>query len=134
MMARSMRTIETWLVIVNDLHTATSEGRWHEVIEKTIGQVILYTREHLVREEQIMALIHFPNINQHKIGHEKFARQLAELQQKYQMGSITVASQLSTVLRDWLSLHIRRSDKEIETFLQKQSKGQLKFPTRHVSW
>lgn len=109
--------------LVNELHTATSEGRGHEVIEKVMERVIRYTKEHLIREEQIMASIHFPNLEMHKKGHAKFAKQLGELQLKFERGSITVASQLSTVLRDWLSLHIRRSDKEIKVFLQKQATG-----------
>lgn len=109
--------------LVNELHTATSEGRGHEVVEEILGQVIRYTKEHLVREEQIMEGIGFPNLEKHKLGHVKFTNQLVDLQLKYQQGSITVASQLSTVLRDWLSLHIRRSDKEVKLFLLKQEKS-----------
>jgi hemerythrin len=108
--------------LVNELHTATSEGRGNEVIKGIMERVMRYTKEHLDREEQIMASIHFPNLDKHKQGHAKFAKQLGELQLKYEQGSVTVASQLSTVLRDWLSLHIRRSDKEIKVFLLKQAK------------
>lgn len=109
--------------LVNELHTATSQGHGHEVIKSIMERVMRYTKEHLAREEQIMASIHFPNLDKHKQGHAKFAKQLGELQLKYEQGSATVASQLSTVLRDWLSLHIRRSDKEIKAFLLKQAKG-----------
>jgi hemerythrin len=44
---------------------------------------------------------------------------LRQLQQRYEAGHITVAAQLSTVLRDWLSLHIRRSDKELLEFIRR---------------
>jgi hemerythrin len=44
---------------------------------------------------------------------------LNDLQRKYSEGSITVASQLSTILRDWLSIHIRRSDKELRVHIEK---------------
>jgi hemerythrin len=106
--------------LVNALHTATSDGRGVEVIEEIMNELIGYTREHLEREEQLMASIHFPNLERHKMGHHHFTNQLTELQKKFEQGSVTVASQLSTVLRDWLSLHIRRSDKEIKVFLQKK--------------
>ena len=108
--------------LVNELHTATSEGRGQEVIEKVMNELITYTKEHLQREEQIMESLHFPNLERHKAGHAKFAEQLRVLHGKHESGSITVASQLSAVLRDWLSLHIRRSDKEIKVFLQKKAK------------
>lgn len=109
--------------LVNELHTATSEGRGQEVVEKVMTELITYTKAHLEREEQIMESLHFPNLANHRIGHNHFAEKLRTLQAKYEAGSMTVASQLSTVLRDWLSLHIRRSDKEIKVFLQKRAKA-----------
>lgn len=112
--------------LVNELHTATSAGRGHEVIEKIMHELINYTKDHLEREEHIMAALQFPNLERHKQGHQLFAKKLNELQAKYDAGSITVPSQLSTVLRDWLSLHIRRSDKEIKVFLQKKEKHEKK--------
>lgn len=108
------------VALVNQLHTATSEGRGHEVVDKILEDLVAYTVGHLQREEQLMASIQFPNLVQHKVGHDKFMEKITALKAKYDTGSLTVASQLSTVLRDWLSLHIRRSDKEIKVFLQKK--------------
>lgn len=99
--------------LVNELHTATSEGRGQEVVGDLMKRLIRYTVEHLQREEQLMAQLHFPNLERHRHYHAQFTAQLQELQQRYDQGSIAVASRLSGVLRDWLSLHIRRSDKEI---------------------
>lgn len=106
--------------LVNELHTATSVGRGQEVIEAVMSELITYTKDHLLREEQAMAALKFPNLERHKEGHHQFTERLNKLQSQYEAGSITVASQLSSVLRDWLSLHIRRSDKEIKVFLQKK--------------
>jgi hemerythrin-like metal-binding protein len=103
--------------LVNVLHTATSEGRGVEVIDGILKQVIDYTLSHLQREEALMASVHFPMLENHKLLHKRFADHLQGLKAKYDAGSITVASQLSAVLRDWLSLHIRRSDKELKVFL-----------------
>lgn len=108
--------------LVNELHTATSVGTGQEVIEKIMTELIAYTKEHLQREEHMMAAINFPNLERHKLSHKKFAEKLNILQSQFEAGSIIVASQLSTVLRDWLSLHIRRSDKEIKVFLIKTRK------------
>jgi hemerythrin len=107
------------VALVNELHTATSEGRGMEIVDKILEQLIAYTADHLQREEAHMASVNFPNLERHKLGHEKFIADLRGLQKLYEGGSITVASQLSTVLRDWLSLHIRRSDREILDFIRK---------------
>jgi hemerythrin-like metal-binding protein len=106
--------------LVNALHTATTEGRGREVVENILKELLTYTAEHLRREEALMASIGFPNLERHKIGHAHFTEQLNGLHKKFESGSITVAAQLSTVLRDWLSLHIRRSDKEIRVFLNRK--------------
>ena len=70
-----------------------------------------------------MEVAKFPDLERHKQGHARFVQELRQLQQKYQAGSITVAAQLSTLLRDWLSLHIRRNDKELRQFLQTQRRS-----------
>lgn len=110
--------------LVNDLHTATSEGRGMEVVDTIMSELIQYTADHLRREEAEMASVGFPNLERHKIGHAAFVQSLNDLQKRYQDGSITVASRLSTVLRDWLSLHIRRSDKELLEFTRARARNE----------
>ena len=109
---------------VNALHTATSEGKGRDVVAALLHEVIESTREHLRREEQIMAQMGFPNLDGHKKGHNYFMDELYALERKQQEGSITVAAQLSSVLRDWLSLHIRRNDKELLRFHRNQAREQ----------
>lgn len=106
------------VAMVNELHTATSQGSGQIVVAKILDALIHYTADHLRMEEQLMASVNFPNLEKHKLGHRLFIDSLHDLRQKYKAGSITVASQLSTVLRDWLSLHIRRNDKELLSFLK----------------
>lgn len=108
--------------LVNELHTATSQGRGQEVVDKLLTQLIADTEEHLREEERVMEQAKFTNLERHKQGHTHFVNKLHELRQKQQQGSVTVASQLSSVLRDWLSLHIRRNDKELRQFLQQKSR------------
>lgn len=106
--------------LVNALHTATSQGSGHTIVDKVLENVVTYTVGHLQREEHLMESLHFPKLAQHKQQHDSFMEKVNALKVKYDAGSITVASQLSTLLRDWLSLHIRRSDKEIKPFLKKR--------------
>ena len=118
------------VALVNQLHTATTDGKGQEVVEQILNALIAYAVEHLQREERLMESMQFPNLGPHRIGHEKFMQKIHALKAKYDGGSISVASQLSTVLRDWLSLHIRRSDKEIKVFLEKRDKAASRKPTR----
>ncbi|MBP8191062.1 MAG: hemerythrin family protein [Aquabacterium sp.] len=97
----------------------------HEIVDQVLHDLLDYTAGHLRREESLMASVHFPNLVGHKAGHERFILRLKTLQAKYESGSVTVASQLSTVLRDWLSIHIRRDDKELRQFLKHNTKQSL---------
>ena len=110
--------------LVNELHTATKEGQGRAVVESILHRVIESTQEHLRNEENLMAQMGFPDLDNHKIGHNHFMNQLWDLEKKMQAGSITVASQLSSVLRDWLSLHIRRNDKELLRFQRRKARDQ----------
>ena len=104
---------------VNRLHSATQTGRGHEVVGKLLGELISSTIEHIRREEQIMVQLGYPRMQEHEAGHVRFISELHALQAKFAAGGITVAAQLSTLLRDWLSLHIRRYDKDLFHFMQK---------------
>ena len=108
--------------LVNELHTATSRGAGREVVASILNRCIASTREHLTREEELMERMGFPDLVEHKAGHESFMEDLYGLQRKLETGSITVASQLSSILRDWLSLHIRRNDKEILKFERRRQR------------
>ncbi len=112
--------------LVNALHTATSVGRGQDVVAKILDDVLRYTAEHLQREEHMMEAMHFPNLVGHKAGHDHFMQHMRQLKHKYDSGSITVASQLSAALRDWLSLHIRRNDKELLFFMKKTAASAAK--------
>lgn len=111
---------------VNELHTATSQGEGQHVVESLLQRLINSTEEHLRNEERVMAQMGFPDLDKHKIGHVHFMNELRTLEKRMQDGSFTVAAQLSAVLRDWLSLHIRRNDKELLRFHRRKEREQAR--------
>lgn len=106
--------------LVNRLHDATSQGRGREVVGELLETLIRDTAEHLHHEEAAMSAVQFPGLARHRQGHEAFVAELHQLQADWRAGSVSVAARLSAVLRDWLSLHIRRHDKELHEFLRQQ--------------
>ncbi|MCO5111636.1 MAG: bacteriohemerythrin [Burkholderiaceae bacterium] len=109
--------------LVNELHTATSQGQGQEVVASVMERLITYTRQHFAREEQGMEAAAFPGLAAHREKHRAITAQLQALADRQAAGSITVASQLSSLLRDWLSLHIRRSDRELVAFLKAKKRA-----------
>lgn len=109
--------------LVNELHTATSEGLGQTVVDDVLKRLFDYTRQHFENEERIMAQVQFPHLVKHRANHQAFIESLVALREKYEAGSISAASQLSTLLRDWLSLHIRRADRELRAYVGKPGPG-----------
>lgn len=108
--------------LVNELHTATTAGQGKTVVSRIMSELLFYTTDHLRREEQEMARVGFPNLEEHKRHHAEFMAGIQALVDKQAKGSITVASQLSTLLRDWLSVHIRRSDHELRVHMKQANR------------
>lgn len=65
-----------------------------------------------------MAVVNFKNLMRSKVEHGLFRQKNRDFQKLFAAASIPVASQVSTVLYDWLSLHIQRNDKELQHFLK----------------
>jgi len=108
--------------LVNELHTATAAGQGKTVVSRIMSELLFYTTDHLRREEQEMERVGFPNLEEHKRHHAEFMAGIQALVDKQAKGSITVASQLSTLLRDWLSVHIRRSDHELRVHMKQANR------------
>lgn len=113
---------------VNQLHDATSQGRGQDIVGPLLAELVQDTVQHIQREERYLESIGFPETPAHRQGHERFVNELRALQGKYDAGQITVAAQLSALLRDWLSLHIRRSDKAVKHFLDRRAREARRLP------
>lgn len=98
--------------LVNELHTATTQGEGRHVVGKILSELIRYTHEHFQREEHHMEKNGYARLEDHRRLHQELLQAVRGLQEKFNSGNVTVAAQVSMLLRDWLSLHIVRKDKE----------------------
>lgn len=105
--------------LVNELHTATSRGEGREVVGEVLGKLLAYTQEHFQREEHHMERVQYSKITEHKRQHRDLLEKVLDLQARFEAGHITVAAQVSTLLCDWLSIHIRRDDKQFAVEMTK---------------
>ncbi|MBI5108302.1 MAG: bacteriohemerythrin [Rhodocyclales bacterium] len=83
--------------------------------KKLVGKVLEglsdYTLSHFSFEEDVMAAARFSGAAEHRRGHERFARQLAEYGHRYALGE-EVASEVLDTLNKWLLNHIKREDRD----------------------
>jgi hemerythrin len=106
--------------MLNDLHTAMMKGQMNGVTGPLLRKLAQYTREHFLAEEAMMTAANYPGLARHRIQHRDLTRQVEEFVARFEKGESAINIQLLSFLRDWLTNHIQRSDKEYGPWINKQ--------------
>ena len=99
--------------IANKLHEMMKQGCSKEEIEKTINEMVDYTKYHLAEEEKAMERINYSDISAHKRAHQVFIAEIEGYMKEVENGqAIFVVVKLSKTIVDWLVEHIHKVDKK----------------------
>jgi len=96
--------------IINKLHEYQKQGKSKEVMEKTIKNLVAYTRTHFSAEEKVMEEADYPKLEAHRRNHQKLVTNVSEYMDKFQSGESITAIGLIKFLHDWLLKHIVQED------------------------
>ncbi|MFQ5644937.1 MAG: bacteriohemerythrin [Thiogranum sp.] len=102
--------------LANKLNAAIAQGKSRAMVGKTIDELVEYTRTHFSAEEAMLARCHYPQIEQHKRGHEKLLHRVLVFKNMYERGIPNIESEILCFLKDWLLNHIRKTDMEYVPF------------------
>ncbi len=111
------------IAYVNDLHTAMLGGQGSEAIERVVANLISYTREHFAREQAQMDRATYPGFDAHMQAHAGFIAKVEEFQKQLEMRSGTVSLKVLQFLKDWLLVHIQKTDIDFAAHLARKAKG-----------
>jgi hemerythrin-like metal-binding protein len=111
--------------LVNELHTATSRGEGRAIVGDILGRLLSYTEGHFQREEHHMENMRYSRIAEHKEQHQQLLERLRTLQQQLEAGHVSVAAKVSILLRDWLSIHLQREDKQFAAEMKNNAMGAI---------
>jgi hemerythrin len=103
--------------IINELADAMRIGKGQEIIAKTLGELLEYTRTHFQAEEALMKKANYPELPQHQEMHRKFVTDVEALARESQAGASTNSIRVLNLLRDWLVNHIQKVDKQYSATL-----------------
>lgn len=106
-------------ILINDLYDGLMDGRARESLEGIFEELLAYTRIHFVHEEELLAEAGYSGAEAHKKEHDHEFGQILDLQERFRSAT-EQASYLEVMhqLKDWLFVHIRRSDKEFVPYLK----------------
>jgi hemerythrin-like metal-binding protein len=97
---------------LNELHDAMMKGQAQKLTGSLLNKLVDYTRKHFAAEEAMMTSTGYPELPAHREKHRALTRQVEEFVVSYDKGEITLNVQLLNFLREWLTNHIEKTDKE----------------------
>lgn len=103
--------------LTNGLNDAMAEGHGRVALNHLFVDLIHYTATHFKTEEALMDEFNYPDAENHKAEHDKLVDEVMRLQNEHVKGNVTVTVETLTFLRDWLVVHIMRTDKKLGHFL-----------------
>jgi hemerythrin len=107
--------------MVNQLHTAMLKGEGRTVIGPILAELTAYTVYHFKTEEGYMEKFAYPNLQTHRLEHQRFVQKVGDFKSSYDAGSIALSNEVMHFLADWLKDHILVTDKKFGPFFN--SKG-----------
>jgi hemerythrin len=104
--------------LINTIFASATHGA--DAINRAIGTLATYTKEHFAREEASMARAKFPSLADHKFEHEQLVYQLESIMDRLmQAGAAAVDAKLADFLKEWISQHILLWDVAYSSYLRK---------------
>jgi len=104
---------------LNQLHDGMMKGQAASVTGPLLMKMVDYTRNHFADEEKLMAQTKYPSLQQHHAHHVDLTKQVEDFVGRYDRGEITLNVKLLNFLRDWLTNHILKEDKEYGPWMNK---------------
>ncbi len=112
---------QRWIGLINDLYKAMKVGKGKDIVERTLDEMVNYTRTHFADEETLVSTHAWPEYAKHKALHDEFVGEVIELQKRHKAGELAISIKVLTKLQDWFVKHIQITDREVAAFLK--SKG-----------
>ena len=103
--------------ILNELHAAMMKGQAQSLTGPLLRKLQEYTRNHFSAEEQMLSAARYPGLAEHRKLHVDLMKQVEEYAGRFERGEITLNLHLLNFLRDWLTTHIQKVDKQYGPWL-----------------
>ncbi len=98
---------KTILLLMNEISEAINHCYTSTVIKSIFEKLEEQIKQHFYREELLLEQCNYSELNDHKIGHEKFISKIYELKKHLLSAeNIGVAQEINLTLTDWLMKHI----------------------------
>ena len=102
---------------LNKLHDAMKAGHGDQVIQGVVKEMADYTKFHFSAEEAVLQKTDYPDLAAHRAQHQSFIKKVEEFQHDLKAGKGGQSIAVTGFLRDWLSNHIKQTDRQYSSHL-----------------
>ncbi len=106
---------------INRLHQAIIAKQAQEELWRMLEFLEKYVDNHFSLEERYMEVAHDPTIREHARAHQQFRNNLNDLREFDGTGAQLTAASLCYDLYEWVTHHIRTTDKNLGRLLQQKA-------------
>jgi hemerythrin len=104
--------------IAADLQRAMVAGETKGALPQIVERLVQYTAVHLAFEERLMQEAAYPELQAHKLEHEKLKRSILQFQKDLNEGRSAMAFELLQFLKIAIREHILGSDQKYAPYLK----------------
>ena len=105
--------------LLNQLYEAREGGQSQDVVGSVMNVLIEYTMSHFQREERLMELGGYPEIEEHREMHRRLTAQVQTFRAQYEQGRQAAVGELFEFLKNWLIGHILMVDTRYRPWVEK---------------
>ena len=103
--------------IINDLFLAIKDGSEEKFLQEILVRMYEYTKLHFVYEEELLARISYPNIENHQSLHEWMVVKTKNMRHRL-LDHEETAREILEMLKKWWIDHIRKTDMQYRPYLE----------------
>lgn len=107
--------------LVGQFHDAYAMGKGETALEQLLDMLVDYTTEHFNREEEMMRVYEYPDLERHTKSHRALANEVEGMQKRFQAGERgQLCLDMLGFLNNWLTLHILETDRAYQCYFESQ--------------
>lgn len=103
--------------LTNELINHSDADAHSEIINETLYELLQYVDVHFSDEEEMLAKINYPKLEEHRKIHRSFTRKIAMFCQDVVKGKAHIAEDLLDYLTGWIIQHTSIEDQDYKNYL-----------------
>ena len=108
------------LRLINDLHSAMSQGVERAILQDILSALISFTWYHFKEEEKLFKIYDYPYGEEHAQQHREVEEKIRAMHEQFEAGNGIIIYELMNLLASWLINHIKNSDRNYSEYLISQ--------------